>query len=312
MQRSTEPQSILQRFRWIVIISLMFTAPFLMAQALPPAPGTQIFNLTAPGFYSEPGVAINPRNPQQVVAVFQDYAHAAFSMNAGKHWTVASGVKSQRYRVSGDVPTVFDAKGHAIICYMAFDKLGTFNYWGHNSSRNGLYIRRSLDGGKTWEQPDHEIIAHPTEPGVPWEDKPYIVSDTTAGPYSGNLYVGWTRWTLTNSQILFTRSTDDGLTWSKPIEVDKHPGLPRDDNGALEGFDGAVGSHGELYVVWAGDNHIQFAASRNGGKTFSTPRNIIPTAPIMFQVERVARSNGFPQIAVDPRDRGKRLYVTWS
>ncbi|MGC1783491.1 MAG: sialidase family protein, partial [Acidobacteriaceae bacterium] len=42
------------------------------------------------------------------------------------------------------------------------------------------------------------------------------------------------------------------------------------------------------------------------------PRNIIPTAPIMFQVERVARSNGFPQIAVDPRDRGKRLYVTWS
>lgn len=314
MQSRRESQSIRQNLRWIIPTLFAFAAaPILTAQALPIVPGAQVFNLTTtPGFYSEPGIAINPRDPQQIVAVFQDNAHAAFSTDAGQHWTMASGVKSQRYRVSGDVSTAFDAKSHAIICYMAFDKLGTFSYWGHNSSRNGLYVRRSLDAGKTWEQPDHAIIAHPTEPGVPWEDKPYIVSDTTQGPYSGNLYVGWTRWTLTNSQILLTRSTDDGLTWSKPIEVDRHPGLPRDDNGALEGFDGAVGPHGELYVVWAGDNHIQFAVSRNGGKTFSSPRNILATAPIMFQVESVARSNGFPQIAIDPRGHGKRLYVTWS
>jgi hypothetical protein len=307
------PQNWLTLTRSIIPALLMFAAmPVLTAKNMKVAPSPQIFNLTAPGFYSEPAVAIDPADPQHIVVVFQNQAHAAYSRDEGKHWEVASGVSSKQYRVSGDVSAAFDTKGHAIICYMAFDKLGTFNYWGHNSSRNGLYVRRSLDGGKTWEQEDHTIVAQATSPGVPWEDKPYIVSDTTKGPYSGNLYVGWTRWTLTQSQILLTRSSDDGLTWSTPIEIDDHPGLPRDDNGALEGFDGAVDSHGKLYVVWAGDNHIQFAASRNGGKTFSKPRNIIDTAPIMFQVENVERSNGFPQIAIDSRGRRNLLYVTWS
>lgn len=313
MQTVLEQRTIPHTCRWTVIaICALVPASALIAQSLAPVPGAKVFSITSPGFYSEPGVAVNPKDPRQVIAVFQNQAHAAYSNDGGEHWTVASGVKSRRYRVSGDVSTAFDAKGHAIICYMAFDKLGTFNYWGHNSSRNGLYIRRSLDGGKTWELQDHAIVAQPTEPGVPWEDKPYIVSDTTNGPYSGNLYVGWTRWTLTNSQILLARSSDDGLTWSKPIELDRHPGLPRDDNGALEGFDGVVGPRGELYVVWAGNNHIEFAVSRNGGKSFSAPRDIIATAPIMFQVEAVERSNGFPQIALDPRGHGKRLYVTWS
>ena len=30
-----------------------------------------------PGYFTEPGVAVNPNNPQQVVAVFQDNVHAA-------------------------------------------------------------------------------------------------------------------------------------------------------------------------------------------------------------------------------------------
>jgi hypothetical protein len=193
---------------------------------------------------------------------------------------------------------------------MAFDKLGTFNYWAHNASRNGLFVRRSLDGGKTWEANHIPIIEHQTAPGMPWEDKPYIVADTTNGPHSGNLYVGWTRWTLTGSEIRLSRSTDAGKTWSKPVEIDRHPGLPRDDNGAAEGFAGVVGPDGTLYVVWSQDNQIVFTVSRDGGKTFSPARDVIHTAPIMFAVQTLERANGFPQISIDPA-HGK-LYVTWS
>lgn len=74
----------------------------------------------------------------------------------------------------------------------------------------------------------------------------------------------------------------------------------------------AVGPDGTLYVTWAADGWLQFSVSRDGGGTFSKPRDIIHTAPIMFQVEDVARSNGFSQIAVDahqPRLK-PRLYVT--
>ncbi|HKT24827.1 MAG TPA: sialidase family protein [Terriglobales bacterium] len=297
------------------LLLVLSQAATLHSQELPTAPGSSVSALTPePGYFTEPGIAINPRNPEQVVAVFQDNAHAAYSTDSGNHWQVATGVESTRYRVSGDVSVVFDTHGHAIICYMAFDKLGTYDYWGHNSSRNGLYVRRSLDGGKTWEANDIPIIAHDSsEQNPPWEDKPYIVSDTTKGKYAGNLYVGWTRWTLQDSQILFTRSTDGGDTWSKPIEIDTHRGLPRDDNGSLEGFDGVVAPDGALYVVWNDGNDMMLAISRDGGESFDKPHKIVQTAPIMFKVQDVARANGFPQIALAPK-AGKhgRLYVTWS
>ena len=298
---------------FIVVAFFCLSLSSLNAQApgLPKAPGAEVFSLTpAPGYFTEPGIAVNPHNPRQVVAVFQDNAHAAWSHDAGKSWHVAEGVAPANYRVSGDVSAAFDNRGHAFICYMAFDKLGTFNYWAHNASRNGLFVRRSLDGGKTWEASHIPVIAHETTPGMPWEDKPYIVADTTNGPHGGNLYVGWTRWTLTGSQILLSRSTDTGKTWSKPLEIDRHPGLPRDDNGAAEGFAGVVGPDGTLYAVWSQDNQIEFTSSHDGGQTFSRARDIIHTAPIMFAVQTLERANGFPQIAIDP-SHGK-LYVTWS
>jgi hypothetical protein len=299
-------------------------ATLLHGQVLPKAPGAEVFSLTpTPGPFTEPAIAVNPANSQQVVAVFQDNVHASYSQDAGHTWHAAEGVAPENYRVSGDVSTAYDNLGHAFVCYIAFDKLGTFNYWAHNASRNGIFVRRSLDGGKTWEAKQVAVSEYASDPGIPFEDKPYIVSDTAVGTptpdtksgskksrYAGNLYVGWTRWTLTGSEILLSRSTDDGQTWSKPIEIDRHPGLPRDDNGAAEGFAGAVGPDGRLYAVWSQDNDIMLTASRDGGKTFSRAHPIIHTAPIMFAVDTLERANGFPQIAIDPRSR--RLYVSWT
>jgi hypothetical protein len=109
---------------------------------------------------------------------------------------------------------------------------------------------------------------------------------------------------------MLARSTDDGKSWSAPVELNSHPGLPRDDNGAAEGFDGAVAPDGTLYAVWSQDNDIFLTSSRDGGKTFSRARAIIHTAPIMFAIQTLDRANGFPQVAIDPRSQ--RLYVTWS
>lgn len=304
----------------VVLVAGLITA--LHAQTRPKAPGATVFPLTsAPGPFTEPSIAINPNNSQQVVAVFQSGVHASYSEDAGDTWHVAEGVAPQNYRVSGDVSAAYDNLGHAFVCYIAFDRLGTFNYWAHNATRNGIFVRRSLDGGKTWEAKQIAVSEYASDPGIPFEDKPYIVSDSRASKsrYAGNLYVGWTRWTLTGSEILLSRSTDDGLTWSRPIEIDRHPGLPRDDNGAAEGFAGAVGPDGRLYAVWSQDNEILLAISRDGGQTFSRAHSIIHTAPIMFAVDTLERANGFPQIAIDPRSIERRsndprspLYVTWT
>ena len=290
---------------------LLIAISIASAQDIPPAPHAQIFNLTTnPGYFSEPAVAVNPGNPRQVVGVYQSPNHASYSQDAGHSWQPAESVSPANYRVSGDVSVTFDNQSHAFLCYMAFDKLGTFNYWAHGATRNGIFIRRSLDGGKTWEANPISVSEFPSQPGIPFEDKPYIVADNTKSKYAGNLYIGWTRWRLTDSLIVLSRSTDDGKTWSQPIEIDAHPGLPRDDNGAAEGFDGVVAPDGAVYAIWSQGDDIMFTRSRNGGQSFSRPRSIIHTAPIMFDVNTLERANGFPQIAIDPH--GKRLFITWS
>ncbi len=299
----------------VAVLLLAITAYSQTQAALPRAPQAQVTTLTAPGYFSEPSVAVNPINPQQVVVAYQNQASIAYSTDAGEHWEHAANTTPKEFKVSGDVSVTYDNQGHAILCSIAFDKLGTFNYWGHATKTNAVLIRRSLDGGKTWEAAPITVSLQPQQPGIPFEDKPYIVADISHGKYAGNLYIAWTRWSLVDSRMVLSRSTDDGKTWSTPMEIDRTPGLPRDDNGALEGFDGAVGADSTLYAVWSAGDNIQFTTSRDGGRTFARVKNILHAAPMMFAAQDFDRGNGFPQIAVDAHSgdhKHAHLYVTWS
>jgi hypothetical protein len=297
-----------------LIALLLSLFPLALVAQLPPAPKSHIVDINSkPGFFNEPAIAVNPSNPQQLVVAWQVNASAAYSTDGGQTWTAAEGTAPADYHISGDVSLAFDASGHALLCYIAFDKLGTTNYWAHGATRNGIFVRRSLDGGKTWEKDASTVIAHNSIPNSPFEDKPWIVADT-AGPHRGNIYVGWTQFTLSETNLLFSRSTDDGKTWSKPTKLNTISGLPRDDNGALEGFHGVVGPDGALYTIWDDRDGIMMAVSHDGGLTFSRDRRIIAAGPGYFSITGVSRSNGFPQIGIDPRGKtsGGNLYVAWS
>ena len=296
-----------------ILLAMLLLVSGLSAQQspLPSAPKVHLTDITEkPGYFNEPSIAVNPKNPQQLAVAWQVNASAGYSSDGGKTWAIAAGTAPKNYRVSGDVSITYDAAGHAVLCYIAFDKLGTSQYWAHNATRNGIFVRRSLDGGKTWEPDAASVISHETSSGIPFEDKPYIVADTGNSPHAGNLYVGWTQFTLSASELLFSRSTDGGKTWSKPITLSSVPGLPRDDNGALEGFHGVVAPDGTLYTVWADRDGIMMAVSHDGGVTFSKDRRILKTGPAYFGITGVSRSDGFPQIGINPVNG--RLYVAWS
>ena len=243
---------------------------------------------------------------------------AAFSVDGGSTFKIAEGTHPPDWKVAGDVSTAFDNKGNAYLCYLAFDKLGTADYWAHGAGRNGIFVLRSKDGGKSWDRHAIAVKAFQTgkDPGLQFEDEPRIFSDTSpASPYAGNLYVGWVEWQLTQSVILFSRSTDEGQTWSAPAQISTPPGLPRDDNGSLGGFAEAVGPDGALYAIWDDGNSIALTESRDGGKTFAKPRTAVEVGPPYFvEVTGVSRVEGFPQIAIDPRSAksGGNLYISWS
>ncbi len=300
-------------------VAAILTATNITGQSLlPRAPGAVVVNISSPpGRPSEPGIAINPRNPKQVVAVYQTPASAAYSIDAGRTFALAEGTKPADWRVAGDVSTTFDNRGNAYLCYLAFDHLGTTAYWAHSAGRNGIFVRRSADGGKIWAKQAVAVKAFVTghERGLQFEDEPRIFADNgSRSRYAGNLYVGWVEWQLDKSVMLFSRSTDAGVTWSTPVQISTHPGLPRDDNGSLGGFVQAITPDGVIYAIWNDGNSIVLTKSSNGGQTFSRPKKAIETAPPYFgEVPGVSRVQGSPQIAVDSRNKKTpRLYITWS
>lgn len=312
---------------WFLRPSLVFvalTAVHGQQSSLPRVPGAHIVDVSSAARYSEPSIAVNPKDPSQVVVVYQGgrqaqgVANAEYSTDGGTTFALAQGTHAADWRVQGDVTTTFDNKGHAFLCYLAFDHLGTTSYWAHRAGRNGIFVRRSLDGGKTWEKDAETVKAWPTghEPNIQFEDEPRIFADNSPkSRYAGNLYVGWVEWQLEKSVMLFSRSIDDGRTWSAAKEVSVHPGLPRDDNGSLGGYLQAMASDGTIYAIWDDGNSIVLTESRDGGLTFSVPRKVVDVGPPYFgDVPGVSRVEGFPQIAVDTssgQNEG-RVYVCWS
>ncbi|MGH9529093.1 MAG: sialidase family protein, partial [Terriglobales bacterium] len=247
-------------------------------------------------------------------------ATIAYSTDGGQTFTTADLPNIGNWRVGGDVSVAFGNKGAVYLGTLHFDKLGSTSYWAHGAGRNGIFVRRSLDGGKTWEK-----IATPVkefqgdEPNIQWEDMPRVFADTQPhSPYAGNVYVGWIEWQLDKSIILFARSTDRGKTFSPPIRISTHAGLPRDDNGGLVGLVGVVGADGTIYATWNDGSTITFTQSHDGGKTFAPSRVAIDVAPPYFGgaggIPGVSRAMGFPQIGVDARQgkSGGTLYLAWS
>jgi hypothetical protein len=78
----------------------------------------------------------------------------------------------------------------------------------------------------------------------------WLAADTTGGPYDGNLYLVWASdpvGTPDNSDALFSRSLDGGLTWSVPVQLATEAGPQFTDQ--FEPFV-AVGGLGTVSVAW--------------------------------------------------------------
>ena len=161
---------------------------------------------------------------------------------------------------------------------------------------SSIVIDKSTDGGVTWGN-DIEVakispIPSPL-PGAQFRVNsfPTIAIDRTDGSYNGNIYVAWADRTGVGRgpDILFTRSTNGGLKWKRPIRIS------RDRNSAYQWFPWmSVGTEGNIDVVFYDRRetpnspffHTYYAQSKNGGRFFG--RNIQVTDQVSD-----SRNDGF-------------------
>ena len=200
---------------------------------------------------------------------------------------------------------------------------------------SAVFIARFIDNNNDEE---HDTIKYldttiiDIENGDQFKDKPWIAVDAPRNnsgtvPIDGqeiprhNVYIVYTVFSETakgdlESSMIFRRSTDCGLTWENPIEINKNHLL---NQGATIAINPRLNGH--IYVAWrrfssgngknAQTNAIVAARSTNDGKSFS---NVYVVAEINNPFDQgtseiTFRTNSYPSIAVD--DKGT-IYIAWA
>jgi hypothetical protein len=131
---------------------------------------------------------------------------------------------------------------------------------------------------------------------------------------AGNVYVAYAAFTGTDaaqqSQILFSRSTDCGNTWSTPKNLSTGNILNQNAQIAI------TPTNGHIWVSWRRfqsgtlqSDGIFIVRSTDGGATFSRAVRVAPVSPFDQGTSVTSfRTNAFQTMAID--DTG-RIYVAW-
>ena len=137
------------------------------------------------------------------------------------------------------------------------------------------------------------------------------------------IYLTWTQFDAYGSEnpadrsnILFSKSEDQGESWSPAIAINQISGDCLDDDQTTEGAVPAVGPNGAIYVAWSLNDSIYFDRSFDEGVTWMDQDLVVSTQPQGWDqhVPGVGRANGLPITLCDLSQgphRG-RIYVNWS
>ncbi|MGB0525185.1 MAG: sialidase family protein [Flammeovirgaceae bacterium] len=256
----------------------------------------------------EPSIVVSPKD-QNIMVAGAVLNRVGYSTDGGKTWTVNE--LTSQFGVWGDPCVIADAEGRFYYFHLS-DPTG--KNWRSEEILDRIVCQTSTDNGKTWSKGSTIGLNFDKD-----QDKEWAVVD----PKTGNIYVTWTQFDKYNSKdkadqsnILFSRSTDQGRSWNTPVAINKIPGDCLDDDETTEGAVPTVGPNGEIYVAWSLNEKLYFDKSEDGGKTWL--EEDIEVAEHhngwAINIPGLNRTNGFPVTACDLSD-GKHkgtIYINWA
>lgn len=251
----------------------------------------------------EPSIAINPKNTQQLIAGANIDLYY-ISNDGGYTWQ--EGILTSSFGVWGD-PAI------------AVDTAGAFYFFHLSNPLSGNWIDRivcqkldSLTG--TWSDGTYAGLN-----GTKAQDKHWPVVDRT----NNTIYVTWTQFDeygtsnpSDSSNIMFSKSTDGGQSWTPALRINKIAGDCVDSDSTVEGAVPAVGPNGEVYVSWAGPEGLIFDRSLDGGATWLQDDIFVSNigGGWDYSIPGIMRANGLPVTVCDLSNGPHRgtIYINWS
>ena len=289
-------------------------------------------NLVQADTQAEPSIAVNPANPLNVVAAYQEGRRAnggdatngfATSFDGGATWIHGRLPKlTTQIAPKGD----FERASDAVVAFgpdnVVYANSLVFDQDTSNGLRSGMAVNVSKDGGKTWSDP---VIFQDDQIGGT-NDKNWIVVDNSDAPghHKGRVYVVWDRVAPVVYQYC-DANCDDRANWLPTFDTLSGLVFPGQGIGAYP----VVMDNGGLGIVIStlsagvetspdepdeGANNQVFISAPEAGRTpYPAPLQFLPPVQIATIQSNgtVAQraSEGLPAAAADP-NRGT-LYAVW-
>ena len=278
--------------------------------------GPNIDASNEPGPQSETSIAINPKNPSQIVAGANEIARlpmrALFSGDGGKTW---GGVDlplppprtNNGFDFGSDPGIAWDTKGNVYYSWIV-----VFFSRGGAVDGTSMAVSRSSDGGQTWLN----TYFVPETGTAQFDDKPMLTVDTQPNsPFRDTIYAAWDHTSNVNGKpssttgLVVTHSTDGGVTFSGQVFASSTAPGPKGDIGA----DPFVAADGKLHVAWQDfqNSRLTESSSADGGNTFG-PSHVIAPTQVAFDIGIPAMS--FRRALLYPAcgaDAAGRLFCSW-
>ncbi len=243
---------------------------------------------------NEVSIAINPKHPNNIIAG-ANLNNYYYSFDGGNTW-VNKELSSNKYGVWGDPVLIFDLNGSAYFFHLSRPSNAEWI--------DRIVCQKSTDGGMTYENSGTYMGLNPPKK----QDKPWACVDLTQSNWKNNIYVTWTQFDAYNSKdpidssnIMFSLSSDAGISWSKALKINQYSGDCIDSSNTTEGAVPCVGPNGEIYVGWSAHDKLYFDKSTDGGYTWLDNDIVAGTqyGGWVYDIAGLYRCNGLPITSCD-------------